>query len=58
MDILWGVLLLAACWLGYKMGNRDRLVMELPTRMRKAVRSEEQEAMVIEKIHKGNKING
>ncbi len=53
MDILVvGLLVLCACYLGYIMGRGREIT--LPTRMRKAVRTEAQEADLIDKQFKNN----
>lgn len=48
--IVFGIFLIAMSILGYRMGKGDALKIELPAKMKSAVRSEAQEAEIEKKL--------
>lgn len=50
MEIIWGILLLTACYLGYLMGKGKEI--EIPKKLKFMVRNDAQEADTIRKIEK------
>lgn len=56
MEFFMGLLILVGTWLGYRMGRQEEIKVAIPETMKRIIRTEEEEADVIEKLQRIGKV--